>query len=301
MIITCIGGVDVGKSCLISRILINTEAISNREINKAIKESKQWLSNLIDTDDDEKDKGITIHSTLEKFIIEGKEYNIVNNPGHKNLTNEMIKNSSIADIALLVISAKPNELKNSINQGYEHSLITRVNGIKSMIVCINKSEFLNSTDNTYEKIVNHAKKAYKEHRYEKMIFIPISAKLNLNISKNDSNLVNYCLFDIFKNIEIHKRKSRSIKPIDNIVNAKLFFHKIPKIITIGFKCILHSLDKVYHIEFINIQNDKDRYITKLNSKNKFISCDLRINTNDHLDDSILLRDQNETVAYGILF
>ena len=301
MIITVIGGVDVGKSSLISRILINTEAISTREINKAINESKQWLSNLVDTDYNEQNKGITIHSTLEKFILEGKEFRIVNNPGHKNLTNEMIKNSSIADIALLVISAKPNETLNSINQGYEHSLITRVNGIKSIIICINKSEFLNSTDNTYEKIVNQVKQAYKDHRYEKMAFIPISAKLNINISKNDSNLVNYCLFDIFKNIKINKRESRSIKPIDNIVNAKLFFHKIPKIITIGHKCILHSLDKVYHVEFIKIENDAKCYITKLNSKNKFIACDLKINSNDHINDSILLRNNEDTLAYGILF
>lgn len=301
MIITCIGGVDVGKSSLISRILINTEAINNREINNAINESKQWLSNLIDTDKNEKDKGITIHSTIEKFFLDGTEIKIVNNPGHKCLTNELIKNSSIADVAMLLISAKPNETLNSINQGYEHSLITRVNGIKSIIICINKSEFLNSIDNTYEKIVTQVKKSLKEQRYEKMVFIPISAKLNINISKNDSNLVNYCLFDIFKNIKIYKRKSSTIKPIDNIVNVKLFFHKIPKIITIGYKCILHSLDKVYHVEFINIKNDEKCYITKLNSKNKFISCDLNINTNSHLCDSILLRDQNDTLAYGIIY
>ena len=145
------------------------------------------------------------------------------------------------------------------------------------------------------------KKSLKEQRYEKMVFIPISAKLNINISKNDSNLVNYCLFDIFKNIKIYKRKASTIKPIDNIVNVKLFFHKIPKIITIGYKCILHSLDKVYHVEFISIKNDEKCYITKLNSKNKFISCDLNINTNSHLCDSILLRDQNDTLAYGIIY
>ena len=134
-----------------------------------------------------------------------------------------------------------------------------------------------------------------------MIFIPISPKLNLNISKNDSNLVNYCLFDIFKNIKIHKRKSISIKPIDNIVNAKLFFHKIPKLITIGYKCILHSLDKAYHVEFIKIENDVNNFITKNNSKNKFISCSLKINTTNHLDYGILLRCENETIAYGILY
>ena len=301
MIITVIGGVDVGKSSLISRILINTGSIKSNEINKAINHSKQWLSNLVDTDEQEQNKGITIHSTIENFIIDGKEYNIVNNPGHKNLTNEMIQNSSIADVCLLVLSAKPNETQKSITEGYEHSLITRVNGINQMIVCINKSEFINSTDNTYQNIVNRAKKAYKEHKYKKIIFIPISAKLNINISKNDSNHFNQCLFDIFKNIEIHKRRSTIIKPFDNTVNCKLFFHKIPRLITIGFKCILHSLDKVYNVEFIKIENDENNFITKNNSKNKFISCSLKINTTNHLDYGILLRCENETLAYGILY
>ena len=223
MIITCIGDVDVGKSSLISRILINTEAISTREINKAINESKKWLSNLVDTDYNEQNKGITIHSTLEKFIIDGKEFKIVNNPGHENLINEMIRNSSISDLAMLLISAKPNETQKNIKQGYEHTLITRVNGIKHLIVCINKSEYINS-DNNYEKIVSQVQKSLKDHNYEKIIFIPISAKLDINISKNDSNLVNYCLFDIIKNININRRESKTIKPIDNTLNCKLYFH-----------------------------------------------------------------------------
>ena len=301
MIITCIGGVDVGKSSLISRILINTEAISNREIDKAIKESKQWLANIVDTDENEKNKGITIHSTLEKFIIEGKEYMIVNNPGHNNLTNEMIKNSSIADIALLVISAKTNETLNSIKRGFEHSLITRVNGIKHIIVCINKSEFIDSTDNTYENIVKQVEKSLRGHKYEKITYIPISAKLNINISKNDSTLVNYCLFDIIKNMNIHRRESKTIKPINNTLNCKLYFHNIPSLISIGFKCILHALDKAFIVEFTNIENGNYNFVTKKNSKGMFIPCKLKIDKNDHLDYGILLRSNNETLAYGILF
>ena len=261
MIITCIGGVDTGKSSLISRVLINTKAIKNNDINKAMNDSKQWLSNLVDTDKSEQEKGITIHSTIENFLLDGREFKIVNNPGHENLINEMIKNSCIADICMLVISAKPNETKKSISQGYEHSLITRVNGINQMIVCINKSEFNNSTDNSYQKIVNQANKAYKKHKYNKITYVPISAKMNINISKNDSNHVNHCLFDIFKNVKLHKRESKTIKPINNILNCKLFFHNIPPLISIGFKCILHALDKVFIVEFITIENENQNFVT----------------------------------------
>ena len=295
MIITCIGDVDVGKSSLISRILINTEAISTREINKAINESKKWLSNLVDTDYNEQNKGITIHSTLEKFIIDGKEFKIVNTPGHENLINEMIRNSSISDLAMLLISAKPNETQKSIKQGYEHTLITRVNGIKHLIVCINKSEYINS-DNNYEKIVSQVQKSLKGHNHEKIIFIPISAKLDINISKNDSNLVNYCLFDIIKNININRRESKTIKPIDNTLNCKLYFHNIPSLISIGFKCVLHALDKSFTVEFINIENGNHNFVTQKNSKGMSIACKLKIDTNEHIDYGIILRSDNKTLA-----
>ena len=105
MIITCIGGVDTGKSSLISRILINTGAIKSNEINKTMYKHKEWLSKLVDTDENEKDRGMTLFSSIEKFTLDGKSYSIINNPGHI-ISNEIIKSASIADLALLVISAK---------------------------------------------------------------------------------------------------------------------------------------------------------------------------------------------------
>lgn len=300
MIIICIGDVDTGKSSLISRILINTGMITNREINKEINKSKNWLANIVDTDHNEQNKGITIHSTLEKFMLNDNEYFIVNNPGHDFLIKEIIQNSSISDITMLLISAKPNETEQSIKKGYEYSIITRVNGIKHIIICINKSEYINH-DNTYENIVKKVKKALRNQYYEKITFIPTSAKLNINISKNDSNIVNYCLFDLLKSIKIHRIERKSFKTINNTLNCKVYFHKIPNLITTGYKCLLFSLNKSYDIEFINIENEKNNFITTLNSKGKFINCTLKIDTQDYINQSIILIVGNIILAYGILF
>ena len=300
MIITCIGDVDVGKSCLISRILINTGVICNREINQSINKSKNWLSNIVDTDYNEQSKGITINSTQEKFNIDNNEYIIVNNPGHKDLLKEIIINSSIADIALLLISAKPYETDKNIKKGYDYTLLARVNGIKQLIVCINKSEYINH-DNTYDNIVNKVKKSLNNQHFEKIIFIPISAKCNLNISKNDSNIVNYSLFDVIKNIKIHRRETTSIKPLNNISNIKLSFYNITNLVTTGYKCILCSVNKTYDIEFIDVNNGNYNFITKKNKTDKFINCLIKINTTDHLNQSIILIDGNNILAYGLLF
>ena len=300
MIINCIGNVDVGKSSLISRILLNTGAIKSNELNKSIQHSKQWLANLIDTDKNKQERGMTLYSSVEKFIIDGKSFKIINNPGHIILSNQIIKNSCIADIALLVLSAKKNETENSIKQGYEYCLISRVNGINHLIVALNKSEYLNSSDNKYETIVNKVKKAFKNIKFNTIHILPISAKLNFNIHKNDSVNSNHSLFDILKSIKVHRRESRTIKPLDNKINCKLFFHKISQLISIGFNCILHSQDKIFNAEFIEI-NNKSHFITEKNKTNDFIDCKLKVETNTHLDYSIILKNRDDILAYGIIY
>ena len=307
MIITVIGGVDVGKSSLISRILIETGCIDNREIDKIQKEAKiikkpnQWLPNLIDTNHEEKERAITIEPSLETFMYKGKNYSIVNNPGHKSLTNTMIKASSKSDIAILVVSAHQKEFTKCLYQGFEHALICRIIGITTLIVCINKAELINSNTNKYETIVNTIKQQLKKLRFEKMIFCAVSAKLSQNIKKHDSELVDNSLLDIIDNLKIPKRDTKCIKPFENKIKAKLIFHNIQNIISPGFTCLLHSLDKTYNVEFNSIKNDDINFVTASNSKSKLINCSLNISTNDHLDINCILRKNDMTIAYGVLY
>ena len=166
MIITVLGGPDVGKSSLISQILIETGCIDNREIDKIQKEAKiikkpnQWLPNLIDTNYEEKERGITLEPNSETFLYKGKNYTIINNPGHKTLTNRLFSYSSKADIAILVISANQKEFTKCLDQGFEHSLICKILGVKTVVVCINKAEFIDSNDK-YTTIVNTIKNRLK--------------------------------------------------------------------------------------------------------------------------------------------
>ena len=306
MIITVIGGVDVGKSSLISRILIETDSINTREIQKSQKEAEslkkqnQWLPNLIDTHQEEKERGITLEPSSETFTYKTKKYTLINNPGHISLTNTMIKASSKSDISILVVSANQKELTKCLDQGFEHALICRILGIKTLIVCINKAEFIDS-NNKYESIVNTVKHRLKKLIFEKIIFTPVSATLSKNIKNHDYKFVDNSLLDIIDNLKIPKRDTNCIKPFENKVKAKLIFHKIPKIISPGFKCLLHSLDKTYNVEFDTIKNDDQNFVTSKNTKSKLIDCSLNITTNDFLDTNTMLRKDDLTLAYGVLF
>ena len=305
MIITVIGAPDVGKSSLISRILIETDSIDKREIDKMQKEAiimkkpNQWLPDLIDTDKNERERGITLHSHQEVFNYRGKNHTIINNPGHKSLTNIMIISSSKADLAIIVISSKEGEFNKSLEQAFEQSLICRIQGINKIIACINKAEYIDSNDK-YETIVNTINQRLKKLRFEKIIFCPVSSKLGQNIKTHDYELSGDSLLNIIDSIKIQIRETKCIKPFENEVKAKLIFHNIPKIITKGFICSLHSQDKTYNVEFNAIKNNNLNFITPINSKGKLIDCTLNINTNDYLDTNCILRRENMTIAYGVL-
>ena len=260
MNISCIGSVDTGKSSLISRILLNTQAIKHNDLNKYNNTHKNWLANLIDTDNDEKERGMTLNSSIEHFNLSGKLFNIINNPGHISLLNQVIHNSCQADIALLVLSAKKNEIDNSIKHSYDYALVSRVMGINHMIIALNKCEFLND-DNKYEDIKNKVKRAYKNIKFNSIHLVPTSAKLNINIQTNNSVNCSQSLFQVLNNLNVYRRESRTIKPINNEINCKIFFHTVNHLITTGFNCLLHSYKKIFNIEFIKI-NNKFGFITK---------------------------------------
>lgn len=124
--------------------------------------------------------------------------------------------------------------------------------------------------------------------------------MNINIQTNDSVNSNKCLFDILKDINVHRRESRTIKPIGNQINCKLHFHKIPNLVSIGYNCILHSQDKILNTEFIEINNGCN-FITNKNLTNDFIDCKLKVETNTHLDYSIILKNRDDILAYGIIY
>ena len=168
-----------------------------------------------------------------------------------------------------------------------------------MIIVLNKCEFLNN-DNKYEDIKTKIKKAYKNIKFNTIHLVPTSAKLNINIKTNDSVNCNQSLFEVLEKLNVFRRESRTVKVINNEINCKLFFHTVNHLISTGFNCILHAYNKIFNIEFINI-NNKCGFISKKNKTSEFIDCKLKIKTSNMIDYAILLKVNNEILAYGIIY
>lgn len=115
--IVFMGHVDCGKSTTCGNILVLTNAISKKEVKKleaeAVKANRQswYLAYVMDTNDEERERGKTIEVGKASFKTPTKRYTILDAPGHKNYVTNMIQGATQADVGALVISARKGEFE----------------------------------------------------------------------------------------------------------------------------------------------------------------------------------------------
>jgi peptide chain release factor subunit 3 len=91
-----IGHVDAGKSTLGGQILFLTGGVDKRTIEKYEREAKDknreswYMAYIMDTNEEERVKGITVEVGRAKFETEARRYTILDAPGHKNYVPNMI-------------------------------------------------------------------------------------------------------------------------------------------------------------------------------------------------------------------
>jgi peptide chain release factor subunit 3 len=144
-----IGHIDAGKSTLSGNILYITDNVDKRTIEKYEREAKDrgrdswFLAYIMDTDDSERAKGITVEVGKAHFETEKKRYTMMDAPGHKNYVPNMIMGASQADVAVLVISARKGEFEAGFDrhgQTREHAMLAKTLGVSYLVVVINKMD-----------------------------------------------------------------------------------------------------------------------------------------------------------------
>uniref|UniRef100_A0A5K3FIS8 Tr-type G domain-containing protein n=2 Tax=Mesocestoides corti TaxID=53468 RepID=A0A5K3FIS8_MESCO len=176
-----IGHVDAGKSTIGGHLLHLTGMVDSRTLEKYAKEAKEknretwYLSWALDTSMEERNKGITVECGRAFFETEHKHFILVDAPGHKSFVPNMISGASIADIAVLVISARRGEFETGFERGgqtREHAMLVKTTGVKHMIVLINKMD---------DSTVNWEEARFNECRDK---LIPFLKKLGFNVKSD---------------------------------------------------------------------------------------------------------------------
>lgn len=204
---TTAGSVDDGKSTLIGRLLFDSKAIFEDQMESIERASLKTgdgevnLALLTDGLRAEREQGITIDVAYRYFATPKRKFIIADTPGHVQYTRNMVTGASTANVALILIDAR----NGVIEQTLRHAFIASLLQIPHIIVCINKMDLVDFKEETFEKIKNDFDNIATKLDVHDIRFVPISAKLGDNVVERSKNMDWYdgpTLLYLLENIHI---------------------------------------------------------------------------------------------------
>jgi sulfate adenylyltransferase subunit 1 len=187
---TTAGSVDDGKSTLIGRLLYDSKSIFEDQLEAIENTSKKKGHDGVDlalfTDGlrDEREQGITIDVAYRYFTTPKRKFIIADTPGHIQYTRNMVTGASTANAAIILVDARHGV----IEQTRRHAFIASLLQIPHIIVCINKMDLVDFSEEAYNKVINQFEEFSSKLLVKDVRFIPISALLGDNVVNRSSNM-----------------------------------------------------------------------------------------------------------------
>ena len=178
------GNVDDGKSTLMGRLLYDSNSISTDIIETLTRQSIIAGTNthinlalLTDGLRAEREQGITIDVAYKYFSTDKRKFIIADTPGHIQYTRNMFTGASNANIAIILIDAR-----NGItDQTKRHTIISSILEIPHLLICINKMDLVNYSEEKYNQIEKDYLDFAKQLNFPDITFIPTSALVGDNV------------------------------------------------------------------------------------------------------------------------
>ena len=180
---TTAGSVDDGKSTLIGRLLYDSKAIFEDQMEQLEQASERRgeeqvnLALLTDGLRAEREQGITIDVAYRYFATPKRKFIIADTPGHVQYTRNMVTGASTANLAIILVDARHGVLEQTIR----HSFIASLLGIPHILICINKMDLVEYKESVYEEIQQQFVPFKEQLNIGDVRFIPISALKGDNV------------------------------------------------------------------------------------------------------------------------
>lgn len=187
---TTAGSVDDGKSTLIGRLLYDSKSIFEDQLESVTASSVQKghagvdLAMFTDGLKDEREQGITIDVAYRYFTTPKRKFIIADTPGHTQYTRNMVTGASTANAAIILIDARHGV----IEQTKRHSFIASLLNIPHLIVCVNKMDLVDFSEERFNKIEAEFEEFASKLLVKDVRFIPISALLGDNVVNRSENM-----------------------------------------------------------------------------------------------------------------
>ncbi len=208
------GSVDDGKSTLIGRLLYDTKAIFEDQLEQVAEASRRRHGNgtvdlalLTDGLRAEREQGITIDVAYRYFATPRRTFIIADTPGHELYTRNMVTGASTADLALVLVDARNGVLR----QSRRHAFIASLLRIPHIVVCINKMDLVDWSQERFEEIVEEFTDFAAKLEVTDVTFIPVSALLGDNVVDRSAHMPWYAGPPLLYHLEhVHIASDRNL-------------------------------------------------------------------------------------------
>ena len=177
------GSVDDGKSTLIGRLLLDSKAIFEDQLEAVEKTSASRgydytdLALLTDGLRSEREQGITIDVAYRYFATPRRKFIIADTPGHVQYTRNMVTGASTADLGLVLVDAR----QGLTEQSRRHAVILSLLRVPHLVLAVNKMDLVDYAEETYEKIQAEFTAFATKLTIPDLTIVPISALKGDNV------------------------------------------------------------------------------------------------------------------------
>jgi bifunctional enzyme CysN/CysC len=184
------GSVDDGKSTLIGRLLYDSKAIFEDQLESVERTSLARgdahtnLALLTDGLRAEREQGITIDVAYRYFATPKRKFIIADTPGHIQYTRNMVTGASTADLALVLVDAR----KGVLEQSRRHAFLAALLGIPHLVVCVNKMDLVDWSQARYDEIKAEFRSFAMKLDVHDLTFVPISALHGDNVVERSATM-----------------------------------------------------------------------------------------------------------------
>jgi sulfate adenylyltransferase subunit 1 len=182
--ITC-GSVDDGKSTLIGRLLVDSQAVLADQLAGVQRAGATDLALLTDGLSAEREQGITIDVAYRYFATAGRKFIIGDAPGHEQYTRNMVTAASSADAAVVLVDATKLKWQNPglelLPQTRRHTLLANLLRVPFIVFAVNKLDAVEDATVAFTNIRGALETFCEAAHIDAHAIVPISALKGHNV------------------------------------------------------------------------------------------------------------------------
>jgi sulfate adenylyltransferase large subunit len=221
------GSVDDGKSTLIGRLLLDSKAIFEDQLESVETTSKSRgydytdLALLTDGLRSEREQGITIDVAYRYFATPSRKFIIADTPGHVQYTRNMVTGASTADLGLVLVDAR----QGLTEQSHRHAVILSLLRVPHLVLAVNKMDLVDYDQKVFDQIHEEFTSFATKLNVPDLEIIPISALKGDNVVHRSEHMPWYEGPSLMHHLEnVHVASDRDLVdarfPVQYVVRPK---------------------------------------------------------------------------------